>query len=1266
MTSERMQRRIDVFLDQAEAASDSSNWTEVAAKARAVLAIDTGNPDAIAFLQIAAANGITSEARSVIDQPVTSSPQPALSTEPSDPEAFESGRYRVVRFLGEGGKKRVFLAHDNSLDRDIAFSLIRIEGLDDIGRERVMREARAMGRLTHQNIVSIYDIGEHTTADGAKQPYLVQELMGGGDVEDLLKEAAGPLPLQQALEIAIATARGLEYAHSQGLVHRDLKPGNVWLSSSGIAKIGDLGLAVTLGQSRLTTDGMMVGTYQYMPPEQALGHEVTPQADLYSLGAMLYELVTGRTPFQGDTPTAVISQHLNTQPVAPSWYTERCPPDLESLILKLLAKVPADRPASASEVIASLAAVNPEERSATRSDAGANPLDRLARGVFVGRDAELEKLRGSLDASLQGRGSIVMLVGDPGIGKTRTVQELETYARMRGASVYWGRAHESSGMPAYWPWLQIGRAWGAQQDFSGPAAPTAGLNPELLRLFPELRQVLPGLPEPDGEADSEAAQFNLFDAYTQFIRAQSATTPWVLVLDDLHWADKSSLQLLQFVARELTNMGVLIIGTYRDSELVRTHPLSQSLADLNRERGFQRISLRGLSQTEVGSYVRQRANVEPSRALVRRIHEETEGNPFFLSEVINLMAEEGTLSADSVSDIALPDGVREALGRRLDRLSDEANELLQVAAIVGREFAFETLNLMKQQDTDALVARIEEALEARVIEESERAGRYRFTHALMQETLLNELGTTRRLRLHGLVGEALEQRWGGRATEYAPQLAHHFLESATLTPTHAERAIRYLQLAAEQAEHNAAWAEAARDYEAIATLLEDHEDSAGRIQALIALGRCLRNSFNGRGAWRALMTARDLAQLAGNAAAAATASSESIGIMVAPGRLAALIQESLDHLNGDGAGDLEFKLQLGKYNLALKNGWDDQATDARADLLRLRSTSEISERGIAEFDGAELRRQFASGDFDATLTGLAAVAQRLPLNGGLSDLPSLIPCVYTAQARFTEARASLLDLLERYRRSHYTLMELNMLVALAAVEDATGHPQRAAEAIDEIPAGHMWRDLLRVRFAERAGNLTEAARRLPGESAHFGVPIHIAAWAAAHARIQAGLGNIAEAEQLVQQMIDALSGSGGARVELRRELALGELDSEIQTLLPESAAMDFLEELSTPADYHFGGTLGTNLDLVRAFLCIRLDRLDEAATHFRAGVEWAEREGCLTEAGRCHQGLADLAERAGDNAVARTHLDTAAEQFAQSGAKLYLEQVIARKEILKA
>ena len=474
-------------------------------------------------------------------------------------------------------------------------------------------------------------------------------------------------------------------------------------------------------------------------------------------------------------------------------------------------------------MLAVLERVDPSAQSAR--DPGANPLDRLARGVFVGRGWELERLREALDEAFAGRGSVVTLVGEPGIGKTRTAQELETYARMRGATVVWGRSHEAAGAPAYWPWVQIARAATAvlgaerlwEQRISGVE--------ELARILPELRE-LPGFVEPKPITDPESAQFRLFDTYTRMVRQFTEHAPLLLVLDDLHWADKPTLLLLLHLARELPSLQVLVVGTYRDTELTRQTPLSEALAELTRI-GLQRVSLRGLSRNEVGGYIEDTARVEPWRELLDRIFEETEGNPFFVSEVVNLMTEEDNWSADSLSDIPIPESVPQTLGRRLDRISEEANALLTVAAVVGREFTYHTLTLLEERDDETLLRLIEEGLNARVIEESAEVGRFRFTHALMQETLLDELSTTRRVRLHGRIGQALEARYGERADERAVRLAQHFLEAATLTQTHAARAARYSRLAAEQAEAAAAWTEAIRHYEAAIALVTETPGSDG-------------------------------------------------------------------------------------------------------------------------------------------------------------------------------------------------------------------------------------------------------------------------------------------------------------------------------------------------------------------------------------------------------------------------------------------------------
>ena len=241
MTTERIQRRIEQLLDQADEAINALDWEIVNARAQAVLAFDPDNQDAQGYLDAAErATGGSSGHQ----------PEPTqLDDSPQTPNSFSDGRYQVKRFLGEGGKKMVYLAQDKLLDRDVAFALIKTDGLDQVSRNRISREARAMGRLgSHPHIVTVFDLGEHENL-----PFMVVELLGGGDVEGLLEDAEdGRLSLEQAISIAVETCRGLEFAHARGIVDRDLKPGNVWLTEDGIAKIGDFGLAVSMDRSRLT------------------------------------------------------------------------------------------------------------------------------------------------------------------------------------------------------------------------------------------------------------------------------------------------------------------------------------------------------------------------------------------------------------------------------------------------------------------------------------------------------------------------------------------------------------------------------------------------------------------------------------------------------------------------------------------------------------------------------------------------------------------------------------------------------------------------------------------------------------------------------------------------------------------------------------------------------------------------------------------------------------------------------------------------------
>ncbi len=780
--------------------------------------------------------------------------------------AFAGGRYQVQRVLGQGAHKRVYLATDLRLDREVALAVIRTDGLDEVAAARVHAEARAMARLgDHPHVVTVFDVGD---VDG--QPYIVSQYMAGGSVADLLHASAPQrLPLDDVLRIARQVANALAHAHARGVIHRDVKPSNVWLTADGVAKLGDFGLALRRSSSSFSRDGLLVGTVAYLPPEQALGRTVDARSDLYALGAMLYELVTGRPPFPGDDAVAVVSQHLNTPPVAPSWHNAGVPRALEALILRLLAKAPAERPASAAVVEEALAAVTAAPTAAAAPVPEApHPLDRLAGGVFVGRVRESEELRGAVEDARAGRGRLVLLTGEPGIGKTRTAGELATYAGLRGCQVLWGRCHESGGAPAYWPWVQILRACLAERDAASLRTALGAGAADIAQVVPEVREHFPDLPPP-AATEPEQARFRFFDRMTTFFRAAAGSRPLVLILDDVHWADKPSLLLLQFLAREMDDARVLVVATYRDQDYGREHPLADALGDLARAAVTRRVALTGLCEAEVARYIEMTAGVVPPPAVVGTVHRETEGNPFFLGEVVRLLSAEGRLAGVDAREgwgVPVPQGVRAVIARRLAGLSAACNQALAVASAIGREFGVDVLAQVSDLPAAQLTAALEEAVRARVLATVARpVGHYRFAHALLRETVYDDLGATRRTDLHRRLGDVLERVYGAARESHLAELAHHFSAAGPVGDT--GKAIDYARRAGDRAVRGLAYEEGARLYEMALAALEraPAADMGLRGELTLALGEACAHAGESDRARELCRHAAELARATGAA-----------------------------------------------------------------------------------------------------------------------------------------------------------------------------------------------------------------------------------------------------------------------------------------------------------------------------------------------------------------------------------------------------------------
>ena len=365
--------------------------------------------------------------------------------------------------------------------------------------------------------------------------------------------------------------------------------------------------------------------------------------------------------------------------------------------------------------------------------------------------------------------------------------------------------------------------------------------------MPEVLDSVVEPPAPLG-GDPEGQRYRLFEAVAAFLAGSGRDAPLLLVLEDLQWADKPTLLLLKHLARAREHAGLLILGTYREMELGKTHPLAEVLGDLRRENLFDRLSLQGLDEADVRALMTSVAGHEVPLAFARAVHVETEGNPFFIGEILRHLAETGVAfgrggrwTTDLTFDrIGIPEGVKQVTGRRLSRLSDVCHHLLRIAAVIGREFRMDVLESVSGLSSDQLVDALDEAVEVAVIAEMPHAvGRYSFVHTLIRETLHGELTTTRRVRWHGRIAQAIESACGGEVEAHLPQLAYHFIEAAPGGDV--DKAIDYATRAGERSIRLLAYEEAVSHYERALEVLDLTlpEEDGRRCELLLALADAL-------------------------------------------------------------------------------------------------------------------------------------------------------------------------------------------------------------------------------------------------------------------------------------------------------------------------------------------------------------------------------------------------------------------------------------------
>lgn len=702
-----------------------------------------------------------------------------------------SERYQIEHEIGRGGRGVVYRARDLRLEREVAVKCLRSDLHEDDAYERFRREALIVAGLDHPAIVPVYDFGRHD-----EEAYLVMALAPGRDLRRWMGETKlGPSDL---IEIALPIVDALAFSHEQGVVHRDIKPENILVERRGAnwrSRLLDFGIAIDLGRERLTSSSAFVGTPHYLSPEQLREEPIDGRSDLYALGAVLYEAVTGQPVHTGHL-TTILRKVLDEEPKSPRELGAEIPADFEALILRCLAKRRAERPADAFELAASLRRLRDGSREPTR-ELTPEPAVRAERSC-LGRRAELRGIERQLDQLDEGRCRLLVIAGEEGIGKTTLLYALADRARARGARVLRGRFLERSerAFPyhGYFEALleyfdrRARRQDETPPDFSDLAGPLVQLFPALGDR-PALRRA-PGLPFP-ALRQWLGGRGRIFEILAKTFARITDGEPLVLLLEDLHEADVS-IEALRYLLRRLGPLPILFAVTCRTPPPADHRPLRDLLESAEADADSCRVLRPGpLSREALAEMARRRLARPPGRALVDDLHATTGGHPLFATEMLRILSDEiltgETLTGETPADkterdeslrlVSLPASLYQALDRRITGLAPEDRAALEIAAILGQSFDAADLRALATGENvgDRLVDR---GLLAR-----EGDDRLSFTSRLLRERIDERIDPEARRTLHRRVARRLETRHAGHLDRVVFALAHHATLAGDDAPT---------------------------------------------------------------------------------------------------------------------------------------------------------------------------------------------------------------------------------------------------------------------------------------------------------------------------------------------------------------------------------------------------------------------------------------------------------------------------------------------------
>lgn len=727
--------------------------------------------------------------------------------------------FELLELLGQGGMGTVHKARDREHDRFVALKVLTAGLLaDEEVKRRFHREAFVGKQLNHPNIVEVFEIGEESG-----HCYISMEYVDGQNLRQCIEEK--PLTPHQCIQIGIDVCDALKTAHQNGIIHRDLKSANIMISPQGNVKIMDFGIAKFQGASLLTQEGNILGTAAYMSPEQALGEAIDTRSDIFSLGIILFESLTGQLPFCESYELATIYAIVNEAPLELKEFNLNIPDMLEQIVLKALEKEVQNRYQDVEsfandlkqaqdildghEVVTTMSELVAAERSGQIKSTGAHFTQAVRRGFqarFSGRDDQFELLKSELSGSVHGVGRTVFISGEAGIGKSRLAQELEKYARTLKIKTMTGRCQARHGQLPYLPIVEAIRHFFGIQSQANIQQLEEFIENHATDLMPKLPAIRVFLNMHSYEGSIIESQDQIWDAVFQLFIMISRQRPFVLFLDDLHWADENTIQLLRYLSRNISTSRILIIGTYRPLELHPagkglTHPLSDLENELRREEKLTVIPLTRLDIAAVKQMVFSLFHdADFEHDFYDSLFNETEGNPFFVLETLKLLKMEGVIQKDhsgyclkeDYKRFGIPNSIHDIVMRRIEKLSSEEHEILEIGAVEGEAFFSDTICNALEIDRLKLLRKLQ-SLERdhHIIHPKEKM--YFFDHSKIREFLYEAITPELRIAYHQNIGEYLSRTYGNDS-HFVSRIAHHFVEGEE-----EEKALPFLVTAGDNA-----------------------------------------------------------------------------------------------------------------------------------------------------------------------------------------------------------------------------------------------------------------------------------------------------------------------------------------------------------------------------------------------------------------------------------------------------------------------------------